>query len=353
METGLTDRDRLPVPVLTSAPIVLEANQPPERPYRGGAGIAAFRGIAQSSAFVPEDFVGSTTQVHAGGGVGLTVLSDGRTLKDAIAADPVGFLGEEHVRRYGADSMLLVKLLDTAERLFVHYHPSDAFARTRLGEPRGKTEAWAVFATADEDAYVSLGFTRAVSEVEAAQWFRGQDVADMLGVMHRLTVRPGDTILVPAGLPHVIGPGLTLVELQQPTDLSILLEYAGYRGMDEKDALMGLHLDLALQALDRSAWSPERLGELASPARRVSETTERLFPAAADGFFRAERIVTGGSAAVDAGFSVLIVLAGDGAIEYAGGTLPIRRGMTVLLPYAAGPVEIVGDVQLIRARPPE
>lgn len=339
-------------PVGSDAPIVLGPNQPLERPYRGGAGIAAFRGIPLPSEFTPEDFVGSTTQVHGGHGVGLTVLSDGRTLRQAIADDPSGFLGADHVGRHGAESMLLVKLLDTAERLFVHFHPGDAFATARLAQPRGKTEAWAVVQTADEDAYACLGFTRPVSRTEAAQWFRHQDVPDMLGAMHRVPLRRGDTLLVPAGMPHAIGPGITLVELQQPVDLSILLEYAGYHGMDATTALMGLRLDEALEALDGRAWAPESIAALAAPSRRVDSTTERLFPKEADAFFRADRLVVTTHASLDAAFSIVIVLAGTATLEFLGGSLPVRAGMTLLIPHGTGPVDLVGRVELIRARPP-
>jgi mannose-6-phosphate isomerase len=42
------------------APVVLGPNQPPQF-YRGGAGIARFRGTPQPSAYAPEDWVGPTT----------------------------------------------------------------------------------------------------------------------------------------------------------------------------------------------------------------------------------------------------------------------------------------------------
>ena len=45
-----------------SAPIVLGPNQP-ERFYRGGAGIARFRGTPQPSEYVPEDWVASATEI--------------------------------------------------------------------------------------------------------------------------------------------------------------------------------------------------------------------------------------------------------------------------------------------------
>ncbi|GAB3597220.1 class I mannose-6-phosphate isomerase [Microbacterium tumbae] len=338
--------------VAPDAPLLLDANQPLERPYRGGAGIARFRGTSQPGEYAPEDFVGSITEVH-GGGHGLTRLPDGRLLRDAIAADPIGFLGEDHTRRHGANTLLLVKLLDTAERLFVHFHPDDRFASTVLHEPRGKTEAWAIVDVEDGvDGYAAVGFSRPVSPIEVGRWFDGQDVPDMLGAMHRVPLQAGSTLLVPAGIPHSIGPGITLVELQQPADLSILLEYRGYRGLDATSALMGLNLDEAIDALDRHAWSAEEIASLMTAPRLDDSGREWLFPEQADPFFRAERIVAGDRRELEAAFSLLVVLRGEGALEWAGGRQEVRRGDTVLVPHGAGPVSLSGSFEALRALPP-
>lgn len=326
-----------------STPLLLGPNQPLDRPYRGGAGIARFRGTPQPSPFTPEDFVGSTTEIFAGGGIGLTVLPDGRTLRDAVDADPVAYLGEEHVGRFGARTMLLVKLLDTAERLFVHYHPDDAFAARHLRSPLGKTEAWAVIET-EGDAYAALGFRRPVERSEVRTWWDGQDTEAMLDAMNRVPLSAGDTLLVPAGLAHAIGPGVTLVELQQPTDLSVLLER---RSLTEAEALLGLDLDAALDGLVVEATPAERIATL-----RQGHGAETLFLADADPFFSAERLNVSGSRELDPSFSVLVVLDGTGTLESAAGSLPLRRGSTVLTAYGDGPLGLSGELELIRCRPP-
>ena len=324
-------------------PLLLGPNQPLDRPYRGGAGIARFRGTPQPSPWTPEDFVGSTTEVFAGGGVGLTVLPDGRTLRDAVDADPVAYLGEEHVARFGARAMLLVKLLDTAERLFVHYHPDDAFAARHLNSPLGKTEAWAIVDAAD-DAYAALGFRRPVTPTEVHAWWDGQDAEAMLDAMNRVPLAAGDTLLVPAGLAHAVGPGVTLVELQQPTDLSLLLER---RSLSEEEALLGLDLDTAIGGLVTGPTSEERVQAL-----RRGRGAETLFPADADPFFSAERLRVDGSRELEPGFSVVVVLDGSGTLDSAAGSLPLKRGDTVLTAFADGPLVIGGTLDLIRCRPP-
>ncbi|MGB4137598.1 MAG: class I mannose-6-phosphate isomerase [Microbacterium sp.] len=334
--------------VVDHAPVLLTANQPDARPYRGGAGIARFRGTTAGSPYTPEDFVASTTEVFAGG-VGLTVLPDGRVLRDAVAADPVAWLGEDHVRAFGADTGLLVKLLNTGERLFVHFHPDDAFAQAHLRSPRGKTEAWIVLdVDPGVEGYAALAFARDVSETEVAQWFRGQDREDMLGAMNRVPLAPGDTLLVPAGYAHAIGSGITLLELQQPTDLSVLLEWSGYNGLTERDALLGLDPDIAFGALHRRRVDAERLEVLAS--RRGDG--EILFPHEADRFFGATRLVVDGERRLEQGFSVVVVASGSGRVDTDAGSVSVQRGSTVLVPHGAGPATLSGTMVAFRCAPP-
>jgi phosphomannose isomerase type I-like protein len=92
---------------------------------------------------------------------GLSGMADGRLLRDAIETDPVGWLGEAHVTRFGHSTGLLVKLLDTAQRLPVHAHPDRAFAAEQLSSQFGKKEAWRVVATRQGrgDVWVGLAAT--------------------------------------------------------------------------------------------------------------------------------------------------------------------------------------------------
>ena len=342
---------------ISVAPVVLDANRPSARPYRGGVGIERFRGLRPgadaNSERMPEDFVASTTEVFSGGGVGLTVLPSGAVLRDQIAADPVAYLGGDHVAAFGADPMLLVKLLDTRERLFVHYHPSTGFAREALAHASGKTEAWIIVAT-DGPGYAYLGFSRPVSETEVLRWYETQDVDGMLAAMNRVPLATGDSLFVPAGMPHSIGEGITLVELQQPVDLSIILERAGFP-IDDDAALLGLDPATAFSDLDRGAVSQTRLAELASQRAGSSAGDARvtpMFPADADGFFRAERIECRGEVALDPGYCVVVVLDGEGELSWRGGSAPLTAGTTVLIPFAAGECVVRGEVTFVRCRPP-
>src|SRR5207253_711419 len=116
---------------------------------------------------------------------GLTPMTGGRDLAAALADEPAAWLGAAHVKRYGADPALLVKLLDAGQRLPLHVHPDRRFATAHLASPYGKTEAW-VIVDAVPDASVHLGFRRDVAPDELAGWVRDGQVAAMLSATNRV-----------------------------------------------------------------------------------------------------------------------------------------------------------------------
>jgi mannose-6-phosphate isomerase len=305
--------------------------------YAGGERIAAFRGTEPAD-HTPEEWIGAVNTTFDGAR-GLSRLPDGTLVRDAIAADPEAFLGPEHVARYGTDTALLVKLLDAGQRLPVHFHPDAEFARRHLGLGHGKTEAWLIV-DADPGASVWVGFDREVDLGQVRTWMRDQDAGAMLDTMRELEVSAGDAIFVPAGAPHSIGEGILMVEVQEPTDLSVLLEWDGFE-LTEDEGHLELGWDTALEALDTSGWREEDVSALRGPP-----TGRSMLPGDADPFFRAERVHAGDE--LDAGFSILVAIDGSGSL----GGVPFERGTALLLPYAAGALTLDGDVEAIRCRPP-
>jgi mannose-6-phosphate isomerase len=325
-------------------PIALGPNMP-DTFYRGAGHISSFRGTSFDPH--PEDWIASTTSRFGAAPAGLTRLPGGALLVDVIEADPLAWLGPDHVARFGVNPALLIKLLDAGQRLPVHAHPDRTFATEHLASPYGKTEAWIVL-DAPADAAVWLGFTHDISADELTTWVARQDVTSLLAATNRVPIRAGDALLCPAGMPHAIGEGILLLELQEPTDFSVLLEWDGFP-LTQADAALGLPLEVALQCLDRRRCGPARLAEL----RGHPNTVGTLLPAEADQFFIAERV---GAGSFEAGFSTLIVTSGSGQLNTdRGNSMPqsmqLRRGQTVLIPFAAGDCTISGDLSAIRCRP--
>ncbi len=137
----------------------------------------------------------------------------------------------------------LLKWLSVADWLSVQVHPApEACARLGHGEP--KTEAWFV-ARAEPGASFLLGhragldpdtLRRAAVDGSLPEW------------LHRVTPAVGEIYLVPAGTLHSLGPGLLLLEVQQPSDSTFRLYDWGRHGLDGRPR--ALHLDDASVAID-------------------------------------------------------------------------------------------------------
>ena len=332
-------------------PLVLPPNQF-HRFYRGGARIDALRGAPAGEDGRPEDWVGSTATSFGEESEGLSRLEDGGLLRDAILADPEGFLGAGHAGRWGAEPALLVKLLDAGERLPVHFHPGRAFARERLGVPFGKTEAWIIL-EAEPGAEVHVGMREPVDAATVQGWVERQDAEEMLAAMNRVPVAAGDAVLVPAGTLHAIGAGILLLELQEPTDLSVLLEFERF-GVDSGAQHLQLGWDVALAALDRGRTDSRELITTAATGPEVP-AVQPLLPPVTRPYFRAERLrPEHGSVELDPSFAVLVAVGGAGTLRTErGDELELRRGLTALVPYGAGRTWIEGAVDVIRCLPPD
>jgi len=318
--------------------------------YSGGSSIARFRGLREGNFDgCPEDWVASTTTRFGEKRTGLSELPDGRLLTEAIDADPLAWLGPDHHRRFGSDTCLLVKLLDAEERLIVHTHPDREFARRHLGCSHGKTEAWLILDTTATTPVVYVGFREAVDAQTLRDWVLNQRTDLLLRALNEVPVAVGDVVLVPAGVPHAVGGGIFIAEVQEPTDFSVALEWKGYNLDGPNDGHLGLGFDVALGSVDRSAWPATRLSRLFGPADDQSDRQEVL-PSPARPFFRIERVRDG--AVLEPSFGVLIVTDGSGWLSTAVSTVPIRRGESYVVPYAAGASAIAGPVTALRLLPP-
>jgi mannose-6-phosphate isomerase len=121
--------------------------------------------------------------------------------------------------RHETELPLLMKLLFTSDRLSVQVHPGDEYAG-RHENSAGKTEVWHVL-RADEGAPgVAVGLTEAVSPDKLRALALSGEIEQYLNWM---AVGPGDTVFIPAGTIHAIGPGVVLCEIQQYSDVTYRL----------------------------------------------------------------------------------------------------------------------------------
>jgi len=316
--------------------------------YRGGDRIGALR-HGPGGPMRPEEWIGSVTTRFGASEQGLSKLPDGAYLKDAIASDPIGWLGAEHFSHFGLSIEVLVKLLDPDQRLPVHFHPNKAFAKAHLGLDHGKTEAWIIL-EAPAGAGVGLGFKERQNKDELLELVRSQDSSALLASLRRSEVSVGDAIFVPAGVAHAIDSGIFVLELQEPTDLSALLEWEGFAVDGNKDGHLGLGFDTVTDALMLDPLGDTEFDSLVMHNAFSGGTLRSVLPINSDGYFRAHLAPQSGD--FDAGFAIALVLNGIGEITFTNApTMPISKGDAIVIPYASGSYTING-ANVIVCRPP-
>lgn len=160
----------------------------------------------------------------------------GRTLAELAEARGAALLGPNVVARTGSRFPLLIKLLDCADWLSLQVHPNDEQAVQLEGPGHfGKTEAWHIL-EAEAGARLIAGVRPGVTAEALAQSIR---TGVLLDVVQYQPVQAGDTIFMPAGTLHALGPGLLLYEVQQTSDIT----YRVYDWGRPASAGRALHLE--------------------------------------------------------------------------------------------------------------
>lgn len=133
----------------------------------------------------------------------------------------------------GEDLPLLVKYIFTSEKLSVQVHPNDEQAHAR-GLARGKNECWYIL-DAQDGSSLGLGLQSAVSADDLRK------AAIDGSIQHLMDWKPvaaGDFFYVPAGTIHAIGAGITLLEVQQNSDVTYrLYDYGRPRELHLADGI--------------------------------------------------------------------------------------------------------------------
>ena len=223
------------------------------RTYLGGKMISKLHGECGVDNHFPEEWLMSTVAARNSGreniieGVSL-VSNNNITLAELVQAYPVEMLGNNHIARYGNTPGVLVKLLDSAERLTIQVHPTRESAKRLFNSEFGKTECWHIIGEREingEKPCIYIGFKEGVTRGYWQHLFDEQNIPAMLNCLHRVEVKTGDTFIIRGGVPHCIGAGCFLVEIQEPTDYTVRTERVTPSGLQVSDFMchQGLGFD--------------------------------------------------------------------------------------------------------------
>lgn len=258
----------------------------------------------------------------------------GKSLGELVTNRGLELLGRHYPR---PSFPLLFKFLDASTNLSVQVHPDDRAAALQDPPDLGKTEAWVIVDAAPGSfVYAGLkrGFDRAALEREVAG-----GTTEL--ALHRLAVKSGDCIFIPAGIVHAIGGGVLVAEIQQASDTTYRLFDWNRVGADGKPR--PLHVEQALAVTNFDA------GPIAAriPAGTDRDHVERLVSCDK---FTLDRWKFGASETIggDNRFHIVAVLQGALRVEGDPANTLLARGQACLLPASyRGQLTPTGNVVLL------
>ncbi len=221
---------------------------------------------------------------------------------------------------------LLIKILDAADKLSLQVHPPARVAAALGGEP--KTEMWYV-AHAVPGAELFIGLRSGVTRAEFERKLSDGTVADCF---HRVRVRAGDAVFLPAGRVHAIGAGIVIFEIQQNSDTTYRVFDWNRVGLDGKPRQ--LHLAESLQSINFSDFEPHLID--AQPRQIEHGTAKTLV---SDELFTVELVKLNTQGTVRWLFRTCLIVGvveGEIVIESGGVQIQLRPGRFCLLPACLG-----------------
>lgn len=199
--------------------------------------------------------VGESWEISAVSG-NLSVVSNGflagNNIEEIIEVYMGDLIGEAVFDKFGNEFPLLIKFIEARDDLSVQVHPGDELAKERHSA-FGKTEMWYILESY-KDAKIYTGFSKPLTREEYLIALEKGKITDLLNVE---TAEKGDAFFTPAGRVHAIGAGIVLAEIQQTSDITYRIYDWGRK--TSKGLSRELHTDLALDAIDFSAWGKNKI----------------------------------------------------------------------------------------------
>jgi mannose-6-phosphate isomerase len=258
---------------------------------------------------------------------------DDKVLNGALSGDTVAELRA----RLGAQLLgnidpgrifpVLTKIITAHDWLSVQVHPDDAYAQRVERQPFGKTECWYVL-DAQPNAQIVYGWTRDTSREEYLQRVADGTLGELL---RKIDLKTGDTVYIPHGIVHAIGPGVTIFETQQASDLTYRMFDYNRVGLDGKPR--ELNVNKAADVLNYAATTTGSLGQIPYHFEGLDRTA-----LIADEHFVVERIVADAEpASLSTNERPLILMSLNEPLEVAtdASSASLSHYQTVLIPASA------------------
>jgi mannose-6-phosphate isomerase len=236
-----------------------------------------------------------------------------------------------------ADFPLLLKFIFPTDKLSIQVHPDDAYAERHEQSQggRGKTEMWHIV-SAEPDAQLLAGLKPGVDKSKFLSAMKSETLEDLFVVRK---VRGGETLFIPAGMPHTIGRDMVVFEVQEYSDLTYRVY--DYGRVDAKGQPRQLHVDKALEVMH---FGPQIGGP--TPALKLPTDGFQRSLLAGCRYFATERWELEGPSAArtdKSHFDLLVISSGEGTLQGSDFSGAFRSGECWLLPANLGAYRVVPE----------
>lgn len=356
---------------LSARPILLNRNRV-QRFYKGGKLLDRWQGIRpETDGFMSEEFLVSTIEYigpkkdlpHHG--LSCTTLTDGSVLdlKSIIAADPKAFLGGRYAPLSSGNAGVLARAGDALVRLMLQVHPDGAAAQKYLGQPAGKTEAWVILDTRSvngEAPCFYAGFKEGITKEQWRALFDRQDLPGMLSAIHRIEAKKGDVVIIPAGMPHAMGPGCLFLELHEPCDYTFRPERNSPLSgpVSDYDMHYGIGFDALFDVFHYKNYSDEQIRKKICLKEKPLKNEEGgclydIITYEDTDRFAARRLILHGSVQLPEfdGHYLIIPTKGTVELTFSEGSVSAPQGQGVFVPAGVKNLSATGTGEVILAYP--
>ena len=255
----------------------------------------------------------------------LSVISNGflagNTIEEVIEVYMGDVTGETIYEKFGNEFPLLIKLIEANADLSVQVHPGDTLARERHNA-YGKTEMWYIL-DSNPSSKIYTGFTKPITKEIYRKSLKNGTLTGLLNVE---IAEKGDAFFTPAGRIHAIGAGITLVEIQQTSDITYRI--FDWNRKSQNGESRELHTELADYAIDYSASGKNKIRKEINLDITQNLVSCEYFIA---NIIHFSSLIRKDYNIIDS-FVIYICIDGEFLIHWDKGAEIVKKGETVLLP---------------------
>lgn len=230
---------------------------------------------------------------------------------------------------------LLIKLLESQQWLSIQVHPNDKQAMELEGPTfNGKTEGWFVL-DAEPDAQLIAGLKPGIDD---EQLFNAIQEGKVTSIVKYHNIEKDNFLYIPAGTIHALGPGATIYEIQQNSDVT----YRVYDWDRPPSAGRPLHIEKSIAVTDKNI--DVQLGTIRNG------TLQQIFNG---DYFTLDHFQTNGVETLTSdpegkSFHAITVIEGKATLHSKFGDYHINQFESILVPANHPPYQLSGTFKLLR-----